>query len=215
MQVQDAETAIMQEQEEKRNAEKARSTTKKPEDTFKEMLNAIRDSVSDLESSDNEEDAEDEEDDEEDAELGKLSNDDEPGWVIGTISKSVQHCLDSFRQKQMKLHELRQLGCGDSANCFRERDIQYRTAEWMVPAVVHPQIDTTAATPSTKTFGNLMQTLDNIPGKSQMPKWLLDHQAVKLGGGRRHHTHSYASSVSCLRWCPIHHRLVLRSWSSL
>ena len=53
------------------------------------MLNAIGDSLSDLASSDNEEDAEDEEEDD-DTEQGKPSEDDEPGWVMGTISKSVQ-----------------------------------------------------------------------------------------------------------------------------
>ena len=43
------------------------------------MLNAIGDSLSDLVSSNDEQDGEDEEDDEEDTELGKLSDDDEPG----------------------------------------------------------------------------------------------------------------------------------------
>jgi len=44
--------------------------------TFEEMLNAMGDSLSDFESSDDEEDAEDKEDDEEDTVLGKLSIDD-------------------------------------------------------------------------------------------------------------------------------------------
>jgi len=69
------------------------------------MLNAIQDSVSDLTSSDDEEDGQHEED-EEDTELGNLSDDDEPGWVMGTISKSVQHCVESLRQKWMRLEEL-------------------------------------------------------------------------------------------------------------
>jgi hypothetical protein len=43
------------------------------------MLNAIRDSLSDLASSEDEEDGEDEDDDEEDTGHGKLSEDDEPG----------------------------------------------------------------------------------------------------------------------------------------
>ena len=51
-----------------------------------EMLDAIRDSLSDVASSDVEEDGEDNED----TEQGKLSEDDEPGWVMGTISKMVQ-----------------------------------------------------------------------------------------------------------------------------
>ena len=88
-QVQDAETVIMQEQEHMRNVEKARSPTTKPETTFEEMLNAIGESLSNLASSEDEEDGEDEDDDEEDTEIGKLSEDDEPGWVMGTISNTV------------------------------------------------------------------------------------------------------------------------------
>ena len=67
------------------------------------MLNAIGDSLSDLASSDHKQDGEDKEVDEDDTELSKLSDDDEPGWVIGTISKIVQHRMDSFRKKQMRL----------------------------------------------------------------------------------------------------------------
>ena len=46
--VDDAETAIMQEQEDMRNAEKVQPTTRKPENTFEEMLNAFGDCLSDL-----------------------------------------------------------------------------------------------------------------------------------------------------------------------
>jgi len=49
---------------------------------------AIGDSLSDLPRSDIEEDGEDEEN--EDTEPGKLSEEDKPGWVIGTISETVQ-----------------------------------------------------------------------------------------------------------------------------
>ena len=151
-----------------RNVEKARSTTTKPETIFEEMLNAIRDSLSDLASSEDEEDVEDEDDDEQDTELGKLSEDDKPGWVMGTISKTVQHYMESFRQKQMRLDELTQLEWGDAANCFCERDMKYGTTELKVPAVVKPQTDTTAATPAPTTFGELMQVLDIVLGPSQM-----------------------------------------------
>ena len=44
------------------------------------------------------------------------------------------------------------------------------TTELKVPAVVKPQTDTTAATPSPTTFGELMQVLDIVPGQSQMPQ---------------------------------------------
>jgi hypothetical protein len=79
------------------------------------MLNAIGDNLSNLATSDDEQDGDDEEDEEDDTELGKLS-DDEPGWVMGTISKTVQHRIESFRQKQMRLDQWRQSGWGDAAN---------------------------------------------------------------------------------------------------
>jgi hypothetical protein len=87
-------------------AENGGATSRKSETMFEEMFNAIGDSLSDLASSDDRQDGEDEEDDEEDTELGKLIDDDEPGWVMRTISKTVQHRMESFRQKQMRLDEL-------------------------------------------------------------------------------------------------------------
>jgi len=65
------------------------------------MLVAIRDSLSDLASSDDGEDGEDEDDEE--TELGKLSEDDEPGWVMGTITETVEQRMERFRPTQMKL----------------------------------------------------------------------------------------------------------------
>jgi hypothetical protein len=50
------------------------------------------------------------EDNEENTDLGKLSDNDEPGWVRGTTCKTVQRRLKSFRQKQMMLDELNQPG---------------------------------------------------------------------------------------------------------
>jgi len=100
-----------------RNAEKVGSTSKKPEKTLVEMLNTIRDGLSELVISDDEGDGEDK-DDAEDTELGKLSEDDEPGWVMGTISKTFEYHMESFRQNQMWLDELMQLQWGDAANQF-------------------------------------------------------------------------------------------------
>ena len=114
--VQDAETAIMQEQEHMRNVEKARSSTSKLETTFVEVLNATGDSLSDLACSEDGEDGEDEDDDEDDSELGKLSENDEPGWEMGTISKTVQHRMESFQQKQIRLDELTQPEWEDAAD---------------------------------------------------------------------------------------------------
>ena len=65
------------------------------------MQVAIGDSLSDLASSDDVEDAEDEDDEE--TEQGKLSKDDEPGCVMGTIAKTEQQCMERFQQKLTKL----------------------------------------------------------------------------------------------------------------
>jgi len=119
--VEDAETAIKQKQEDMSNVDKAELTTRKPEKTFEEMLNAIGDSLSDLASSNNEADPEDEEEDE-DTEQGKLSKDDEPGRVMGMISKTAQCRLERFWPKQMKLDGLTQPGWGDVADYLCEKD---------------------------------------------------------------------------------------------
>jgi hypothetical protein len=97
MRVQDAETAIIPEQEHMRYDEKIRLTTTIPETTFEEMLNAIGDIRSHHASSDNPKYGQDK-DDEEYTELGKLSELDEPGWQLGTSSKTVQHHMESCRQ---------------------------------------------------------------------------------------------------------------------
>jgi len=74
------------------HAEIAGLTPREPEKTFEEMMAAIGDSLSDLASSD---DGEDGEDEDEERELGKLSEDDEPGWVMGTISQTVQQRIEA------------------------------------------------------------------------------------------------------------------------
>jgi len=131
-------------------------------------VECYRRQFSDLVSSDEEQDREDEEYDADDTQLGKLSDDDEPGWVMGTSSKPVQQHLESFRQKQMKHEKLTQPGWGDPANYICERDMKYGTTELRVPVVVKPQIDTTAATPSPLTFGEHKQTLEIVRGQWPM-----------------------------------------------
>jgi len=178
--VQDAETVIMQKQEHIKNVEKAQSTTTKPDTTFKRMLNAIGDSLSDLSTSDDEEDGEDKDDDEEDSKLGKLSKDDEPGWMMGTISKTVQRCMESFRPNQIRLHILMQPGWGEAADYFCERYTKYGTTELIVPAVVEPQTDTTPVTPSPTTFAELLQGYDIVLGQSQMPRVTSPHGSSQM-----------------------------------
>jgi len=120
--VKDAPTAIQQEQKDMTNADKAGLTTTNPETTFQEILNAIAKCLRDLAISDDGEEGEGEDDDEKDPELGNLSNNDEPGWVMGTISKTLQHQMKLFRQKQMNLDQLMQPGSRDTADYFCERD---------------------------------------------------------------------------------------------
>jgi len=126
--VQHAETAIRHEQEDLRHAEKAGSTTSVREASREGMLNAIEDCLSNLTRSYDEVDGEDEENDEEDTELCKLCDDDEPGWVMSTISKMELHSMETFWQKQLSLDELIQPGWGDAADYFRQRDMQCETA---------------------------------------------------------------------------------------
>jgi len=165
--VEDAEAAVQQEQDDMVHTEIAGLTSREPEKTFEEMMAAIGDSLSDLASSD---DGEDGEDEDEDTEQGKLSEDDEPGWVMGTITKTVQQRMESFRQKQMKLDELTQPGWEDAADYFRERDKKHGTAELRVPVVVQSQTDDGASAPPPTTFGELMERLDMVSGISQMPQ---------------------------------------------
>jgi hypothetical protein len=79
------------------HAEIAGLTSREPEKTLEEMLVAIGDSLSDLASSDDGEDGEEEDDEE--AVQGHLSEDDQPGWVMGTITKTVQQRMERFREK--------------------------------------------------------------------------------------------------------------------
>jgi len=85
--VEDAQTVIKQEQEDRRRAKNAGLTITELEKRFQQIV-ASGESLSNLASSDNEEDGEDEYD--EDTELGMLSEDDKPSWVMGTLCKMVQ-----------------------------------------------------------------------------------------------------------------------------
>ena len=80
--VEDAETAIQQEKDDIRSAEILGLTATNLKKTCQEMLNAIRDSLSDHASSDNGDNREDEEDDEEDSGPVKLRKHDEACLVL-------------------------------------------------------------------------------------------------------------------------------------
>jgi hypothetical protein len=150
------------------DVQKGRSTITQSDITLEEMLHPIGNRLSDVASSDNEEDGEDEDDHDEDTGHGKLSEDDEPGWVIGTIFKAVQYHMESLGQEQMRHDELTQPGWGNTSDYFREWDLKYGTTELNVPVVGKPQTVCTAATPSPTIFAQLMHALDMVPGQSQM-----------------------------------------------
>jgi len=187
--VQDAEIGIMQELNIMTTVENIPVKTRKPESTFGAMLNAIEDSLSNPASFGDKQNGEDEEGNEDATELGKLTDDDEPSWVMCAISKTIQHQMDSYRQIQMRLDKMTWPGCGDGSNCFRERDVKYETAELNVLVVVKPKIDTTAATPSLTTFGEHMHTLDIVGGQSDMLAVPSQPRTVKWGWVQRSHSH--------------------------
>jgi len=74
------------------------------------------------------------------------SDDDEPGWMMGTICTTAQLHMESIRQKQWRLDKLTQPGKADTTNQFCQRDTKYGTAELTVQEVVKPQMVTTSAT---------------------------------------------------------------------
>ena len=156
------EAAVQQEQDDMTHAEIAELTSREPERTWEEMLVAIGDRQRDFASSDDREDGEDEDDEE--TVQDKRSEDDEPSWVRGTITKTVQQCMEMFRQNQMNLEELTQPGWDDAAASFSERDKTYRTSELSVPAVTQPQMNNDTPAPPPTTFGELMEYIDIVSG---------------------------------------------------
>jgi hypothetical protein len=78
--------------------------------------------------------------------------------------------METFWQNQMKINELTQPGWEDAADYFCERDTKYGTSELMITAVIQPQTnDDILASPPT-TIGELMESLEIIPGISQRPQ---------------------------------------------
>jgi len=163
-----AETAVQQVQDDTRKAENVGLTKREPKMTFQKIMVDVANSRSDLASSDNRENGEDE--DHEETEQAPLNNDDEPGCVMGTITKMVQQRMERFQQKQMKLDELTLPGWEDKANYFRERDKEYSKSELSIPTAVQPQTNQDAAAPAPTRFGDLLEWLDIVAGRSQMPQ---------------------------------------------
>jgi len=84
--VEEAEAAVQQEQQDMNNAKSTGLTNREPEISFEEMMVAIGDSLGDLVTSD---DGEDGKDEDEETEQGKPSEDEQHGWVMGKINKTV------------------------------------------------------------------------------------------------------------------------------
>jgi len=139
-------------------------TNPEPDKAFQEMIVAIRDSLSDLASSNDGQDGEDEDDEEK--EQGQLSKDDEPGGVMGTITNTGPQRLERCRQKPLKLDEFSQPGWSDADDHFCDRDTKHGPSALWDPAVVQQETDDYAATPVSKTIGELLQRLDIVPGIS-------------------------------------------------
>jgi len=140
--------------------------TREPHKLLYEFIVAIGDSLSDLVCLDDEQDGEDE--DNEDTEVGQLSDDDEPGWVMSTTSKTVPQRIEPFQEKHMTLDEVTQLGKGDAVEYVCQWEEKYGTTELSPPALVEPQTDDVAGASALKTFGELVECLDNVAGISLM-----------------------------------------------
>jgi hypothetical protein len=117
MQIEDAEAAISKEQENTDTTEIVGLMTREPEKMFHKLMVAIRESLSDIASSEDRDNVE--EKDDEQTEQGKLSEDDELGWVMGTISKTVEQCMEWFQEKRMRQDELIKPGWEDATYNFR------------------------------------------------------------------------------------------------
>jgi hypothetical protein len=127
-------------------------------------------SLSDLARSNHGEDGEDYDDEE--TEQGNLSDDNEPGWAMGTITKTVQQRMERFRQKQIKLDNWSRLGWENVADNFHERVRKYATSKLWVLAVVQLRTDDDAAVPAITTFRELMECLDIDPRILLIPQGL-------------------------------------------
>jgi len=143
------------------------------------MLVSIRDSLSDLASSNNREDGED--DNDTGTEQGNLSEDDEHSWLMRTITKTVQQCMECFQQKKMQHDEFTHSGWEDTAHNFHERDRKYGTCQWRVPAFIQPRTDDETAALKPTPFRQLMECLGFVPVISQMMQGTLDQEVDKLG----------------------------------
>jgi len=122
---------------------------------------AIHVILSDLASSTDGEDGEHENTEETDQ--GKLSEDDEPGWVMGTITKTIQQLMAMLWQKLMTVDKLTQSRWEDATDYFCECHMKYGTTELRVPVAIQLLKDHDPVAPAPTTFGGLKKFLDILP----------------------------------------------------
>jgi len=151
-----------------KHAESMGLTNRQPEKTFEQLMVAIREYLSGLAWSDDSENGEAEDNNE--TEQGKLSEDDEPGRVMGTFTKMDNQRMVRFRQKQIKLDELTQPGWEDATDNFPEGDKKDGTSQLRVLAFVQLQTDGDVGAPAPTSFGEHMEIRKIVPGISQMPQ---------------------------------------------
>lgn len=75
----------------------------------------------------------------------KLSGEDEAGWVVHTISKTVPLGIQWFRQKQLRLERLTITGWGDAVDYFWKCNKKDIRTELRVQAVIELHMDDIAA----------------------------------------------------------------------
>jgi len=165
--VEDAEAAFQKTQENMNHAEAARLTRREPKKTYDEMHFATIDRLCDLASSDS---MEDEDDVDEEIGQGIMSEDDETGWLMGTITTTIQQCMARFRQKKIMLHKLTWPGWEDAADYVRVQDTIYGSSTLRIQAVIQPHMNENIPAPPPITFAELLQCLDIASRISQMPQ---------------------------------------------
>jgi len=72
--------------------------------------------------------------------------------------------LRALRKEEIKFYESTQLGLGESADYFRDRDKHHGSPQLKVPAVIQPQMDNDAAVSAPPTYGEPTEALDIDPG---------------------------------------------------
>jgi len=147
--VEDADTTIKWEGEDRRSAESGGLRSREARQTFEGMLNAIRESLRDLAISDYFED----EEVDEGTDQRKQSEHDKHGWVRDTILETVQQRMESSMQRQVMLDAFPHPGWGDKADNLHEGDKQYGTSELKVPAVLKPYTDSDVPSPAPLSLG--------------------------------------------------------------